>query len=55
MADMTQPAVDQHKAEIQQKAAQIAAEVSQACANSRILFGSQAMIAIAQENSQMKR
>lgn len=52
---MTQPDTDQHKAEIQQKAARIAAEVSQAYENSRILFGSQAMIVIAQENSQMQK
>lgn len=52
---MTQQTPDQHKAEIQQKAARIAAEVSQAYENSRILFGPQAIVVIAQENSQMQK
>lgn len=53
MSDHTQQ--DTKKAEIQQKAAKIAAEVSQACDNSRILFGDAAVIAIAQENLRMQR
>lgn len=52
---MTRLTPNQHKAEIQQKAARIAAEVSQAYANSRILFGPQAVVVIAQENSQMQK
>jgi hypothetical protein len=45
----------QPKEAIQQKAAQIAAEISQAYTNSRILFGSQALAVIAQENRQMPK
>jgi len=52
---MTEQPQDARKAEIQQKAAKIAAEVSQACENSRILFGPEAAIVIAQENIHMRR
>ena len=49
-----QPSQPDRRIEIQQKATKIAAEVSQAYENSRILFGADALIAIAQENVRIK-
>lgn len=52
---MTAQPQDTRKLEIQQKAAKIAAEVSQAYANARILFGEAAAVAIAHENVRMQQ